>query len=167
MVGAGPVTDPVHHQSIPGLGAVGLVLVEDGFGQKSAHCWPLAPRPGARIYEISSAEDWTELVGRYPIDVSNSRRHDWWRSTGWAGRWLIPDFAAIATDYDAVHLSIAGYLTTAGRALSVNDGHTVLAGWDPDQTFWLTEVLAASGPGTNWLELDDGPLGWTLSGASA
>ena len=77
------------------------------------------------------------------------------------------DFAAVAADYDAVHLSVAGYLTIAGRALSVNDGHTVLAGWDPDQTFWLTEVLAASGPGTNWLDLDDGPLGWTLSGASA
>jgi hypothetical protein len=146
---------------------VGLALVEDGFGQRNARCWPVSPRPGARIYEISSPEDWTELVGRYPIDVSNSRRHDWWRTTGWAGRWLIPDFAAIAADYDAVHLSIAGYLTTAGRALSVDDGRTVLAGWDPDQTFWLTEVLAASGPGTNWLELDDGPLGWTLSGASA
>jgi hypothetical protein len=34
-------------------------------------------------------------------------------------------------------------------------------------TFWLTEVVAASGPATDWLELDDGPLGWTLSGASA
>ena len=44
---------------------------------------------------------------------------------------------------------------------------TVLAGWDPDRTFWLTEVLAASGPATNWLELDDEPLGWTLGGASA
>jgi hypothetical protein len=146
---------------------VGLVLVEDGLGQRTARCWPVVPRPGARICEISSAEDWTELVGRYPIDVSKSRRHDWWRTTGWAGRWLIPDFAAVAADYDAVHLSVAGYLTTAGRALSVNDGRTVLAGWNPDQTFWLTEVLAASGAATNWRELDDGPLGWTLSGASA
>jgi hypothetical protein len=158
---------PSTTRSIPGLGAVGLVLVEDGFGQRNARCWPLTPRPGARIYEISSAEDWTELVGRYPIDVSKSRRHDWWRSTGWAGKWLIPDFAAIAADYDAVHLSVAGYLITAGRALSVNDGRTVLAGWNPDQTFWLTEVLAASRPVTDWRELDEGPLGWTLSGASA
>ena len=79
----------------------------------------------------------------------------------------IPDFSAVAADYDAVHLSVVGYLTTAGRALSVNDGRTVLAGWDPDKTFWLTEVLAASGPATGWRELDDGPLGWTLCGASA
>ena len=71
------------------------------------------------------------LAGRYPVEVSKSRRHDWWRATGWAGRWFIPGFAAAAADYDAVHLSIAGYLTTAGRALSVNDGRTVRAGWDP------------------------------------
>lgn len=162
-----PSRIPSTTRSIPGLGAVGLVLVEDGFGQRNARCWPVAPRPGARIYEISSPEDWTELVDCYPLDVSKSRRHDWWRTTGWAGRWLIPDFAAIAADYDAVHLSVAGYLITAGRALPVHDGRTVLAGWDPDQTFWLTEILAASGPATNWLELDDEPLGWTLSGARA
>lgn len=158
---------PSTTRSIPGLGAVGLVLVEDAFDQGNARCWPVAPRASARIYEISSPEDWTELAGRYPIDVSKSRRHDWWRATGWAGRWLIPDFAAVAADYDAVHLSVAGYLTTAGRALSADDARTVLAGWDPDQTFWLTEVLAASGPATNWVDLDDGPLGWTLSDASA
>ena len=161
-----PSRIPSTTRSIPGLGAVGLVLVEDGFGQKNARCWPVTPRPGARIYEISSPEDWTELAGRYPIDVSKSRRHDWWRATGWAGRWLIPDFAAVAADYDAVHLSVAGYLTTAGRALSVDDARTVLAGWDPDQTFWLTEVVTSSGPASNWVDSDDGPLGWTLSGAS-
>jgi hypothetical protein len=105
------------------------------------------------------------MVGRYPVDVSKSRRHDWWRVTGWAGRWLIPDFGGVAADYDAVHLSIAGYLTTAGRALSVDDARTVLAGWDPDQTFWLTEVLTSAGPPNSWVDLDDGRLGWTLSGA--
>jgi len=46
-------------------------------------------------------------------------------------------------------------------------GRTVLAGWDPDQTFWLTEILAASGPATGWVELDDGALGWTPSDARA
>ena len=82
-------------RSIPGLGAVGLALIEDGFGQRNARCWPVEPRPGARIYEISSPENWAEMVGRYPVDVSKSRRHNWWRVTGWAGRWLIPDFEPI------------------------------------------------------------------------
>lgn len=155
---------PSTTRSLPGLGAVGLALVEDGFGQRHARCWPVEPRPGAQIFEIYGPEDWTGLVGRYPIDVSKSRRHDWWRTTGWAGKWLIPDFAAAAADYDAIHLSVTGYVTTAGRALDVNDGRTVMAGWDPDQTFWLTDVLTSSGPATDWADLDNGqPLGWIQS----
>jgi hypothetical protein len=72
-------------------------------------------------------------VGRYPLDVSKSRRRDWWRATGRAGRWLIPDYAAVAADWDAVHVSVSGYLTTAGIAIPAgSDAYTMLAGWDPD-----------------------------------
>jgi hypothetical protein len=72
-----------------------------------------SPERSPRIYEISGPDEWADLAGRYPLDVSKSRRHDWWRITRWAGTWLIPDFAAVAGDYDAVHLSVTGYLTTA------------------------------------------------------
>lgn len=113
-----------------------------------------------RIYEISGPDQWTDLVGRYPMDVSQSRRHDWWRVTRWTGAWLIPDFAAIGQDYDAVHLSVAGYLATAGRALPVGDACTLLAGWDPDQTYWLNDILALGGPATTWVESDGRPPGW-------
>ena len=109
----------------------GLAPVEDGLGWREAHCWPVEPQPGARIYEISGPDRWAELVDRYPVDVTRSRRHDWWRVTHWAGIWLIPDFAAVASGYDAVRLSVAGYLTTAGRDLPVGEARTVLAGWDP------------------------------------
>jgi hypothetical protein len=34
-------------------------------------------------------DQWAELVGRYPLDVSRSRRHDWWRAAEWAGRDLV------------------------------------------------------------------------------
>jgi hypothetical protein len=109
---------PVTTRGLPGLGAIGLVLVEDSLGWRSARCWPVAPRQdGVRVYEIGGPGQWAELVDRYPLDVSKSRRHDWWRSTGWAGRWLIPDYAAAAADWDAVHVSVAGYLTTAGIAM--------------------------------------------------
>jgi hypothetical protein len=96
------------------------------------------------------------------MDVSNCRRHDWRRATGRDGCWLIPDFAAVAQDYDAVHVSIAGYLVTAGRALPVGGAWTVLAGWDPDQTYWLTDILTLAGPATNWVNPDGEPLGWAL-----
>jgi hypothetical protein len=51
---------------------------------------------------------------------------------------------------------VRGYLMTAGRALEVDDGRaTVLAGWDPDATFWLNDVLRLAGPPTYW-QCDDG-----------
>jgi hypothetical protein len=125
----------------------------------------MEPRSGTRIYEIHRPDEWTELVARYPVDVTNCRRHDWWRATGLDGRWLIPDFTAVAADYDAVYVSVVGYLATAGRAPPVDDASTVLAGWDPDQTYWLTDVLALAGPAINWVNLDQEPLGWTLGSA--
>jgi hypothetical protein len=147
-------------RSLPRLGAVGLALVEDSHGWTDARCWPLAPQAGSRIYEISGPEDWADLVTRYPLDLTRSRRHDWWRVTGWSGRWLVPDFAAAAADYDAVHLSVIGYLTTAGRVLPVGDARTMLAGWDPDQTWWLSDVLSGNGSAERWVTQSDEPLGW-------
>jgi hypothetical protein len=151
-------------RSLQGLGAAGLVLVEDAMGWAQARCWPLRPRGDVRVYEISGPEDWADLVGRYPLDVSKSRRHDWFRATGRVGGWLTPDFTAVAADFDAVHLTVGGYLTTAGVALPV-PGHddsfaTMLAGWDPDQTYWLADVLESVGPPVEWENPDRDTLGW-------
>jgi len=137
-------------RTVPGDNAVGLNLIEDSLGWTRARCWPVLPHRGARIYEISGPGEWTELVSRYPLDVSKARRHDWWRATGLDSSWLIPDFAAVAADYDAVHLTAAGYLTTAGRGLPAGNARTVLAGWDPDKTYWLADVLTGSGPAGLW-----------------
>jgi hypothetical protein len=186
-------------RSVPGLGALRLGLVEDSLGWPEAMCWPLTPRPAAEVYEIRGPEDWTALVGRYPLDVTKSRWHDWFKVTGRAGTWLIPDYAAVAADYDGVHLTVGGYLTTAGRALPVdgtagsNAAATMLAGWDPDLTYWLTDVLdpvpgdpvpGDSAPGdavpgdpvpgrpvpgglggqpVRWVERDGEPLGWAMA----
>lgn len=83
----------------------GLASVEDGLGWREARCWPVEPQPGARIYEISGPDRWAELVDRYPVDVTRSRRHDWWRVTHWAGIWLIPDWLTdvLATAGPATH----------------------------------------------------------------
>jgi hypothetical protein len=98
---------------------VRLSLVEDSLGWTEALCWWLVPRPDARGYEIRGPEDWTSLVERYPFEVTNSRWHDWFKVTGRAGNWLIPDYSAVAADYDGIHLTVGGYLTTAGRALQL------------------------------------------------
>jgi hypothetical protein len=142
-------------RTLPSGAAVGLSLVEDSLGWTEARCWPVLPRPDARVYEVRGPSSWVALVEHYPLDVSKARRHDWWRATGMHGRWLIPDFAAVAADYDAVHLTAAAYLTTAGRALPVGDAQTVLAGWDPDKTYWLADVLSLDGDPQRWVQDDE------------
>jgi hypothetical protein len=42
----------------------------------------------------------------------------------------------------------------------VGDACTLLAGWDPDQAYWLTDILTLAGPATTWVGSDTGPLGW-------
>ena len=70
----------------------------------------------------------------------------------------------VAQNFDAVHLTVAGYLSTAGLAVPVeNDQMTVLAGWDPDQTFWLTDVEQAESAVQAWGY--DQNEGWTVSAA--
>ena len=67
----------------------------------------------------------------------------------------------MAADWDAVHVCVAGYLTTAGIAIPVGDGaSTMLAGWDPDATWWLTDVLSLAGAPQDWRADRQAPLGW-------
>jgi hypothetical protein len=145
-----PVDLVISTRSLPELGALKLALVEDGLGWEHAVVTPVVPPADARLFEVTSPDTWTELVDSYPLDVSLSRRHDWWRATGVEGRWFIPDWVAVSADFDGVHLSGHGYLCTAGRALAVRDGHTVLAGWSPDETYWLTDRVSEVGPETAW-----------------
>jgi hypothetical protein len=146
-----------------GVGSVRLIWEEDSFGEEDALIWPMAAIGTPRIYEIGGPTDWAELVGRYPLEVSWSRRQDWYRSTGRDGRWQIPDYVAVARDFDAVHLTVAGYLTTAIRAVEVDaDIATVLAGWDPDQTWWLRSGLVANGRSEHWRSVEEPgrPIVW-------
>ena len=143
---------------------VRLTLVEDELGWKTARTWPVHPPRKATVYEVTGPDAWTALVERYPLDVSASKRHDWWRVTGWDGSWAMPDWAAVSTEFDAVHLTVDGYLSTAGRALPIDvpgpPARTVLSGWDPDATWWLTDVLPALGEATDWRRRDDEPPRW-------
>lgn len=145
-------------RSLPGLGAAGLLLVEDGAGRERARVWPLTPEPGARILELRGPEDWVDLVESHPLEVTQTWRKTAWDTTGIDGRWFIPDFAAVAQEYDGVHLTVEGYLVTAGRPLNAGNGRTILAGWDPDTTYWLADVLRPSGEPAEWV---NGAVGTT------
>ena len=153
-------------RALPGLGPLQLFAMEDWPGWAEVRCWPLRLDRSPRICEITGPDDWAALAARYPLEVTKSRRHDWWRVTGWAGPWLMPDYAAAAADYEAIHLTVGGYLTAAGRALAAGDARCMLAGWDPDKTYWLADVLASAGPPVHWIRDDSEHLGWRQADSS-
>ncbi|MBC7557936.1 MAG: hypothetical protein H7270_00985 [Dermatophilaceae bacterium] len=152
-------------RSLGGRGPVGLRLIEDGFGWESATAEQVAVPRDARVYEIDGPAAWADLCRRHPLEVTASRRHDWYRATGRIGRWVIPDWTQVQHDIDAVHLSADGYLTTAGLAIPVDDDlATVLAGWNPDQTYWFRDVTRSASTHQAWTyhQKDDN---WELSTA--
>ncbi|WP_238439507.1 hypothetical protein [Microbacterium sp. JZ31] len=121
----------------------GLVLVEDSLGWEVATAIPV--RGAGRTFEIRGPGDWAELCRRHPLEVTASRRQDWYRTTGRDGRWVMPDWLSVATEWDAVHLTTTGYLTAATREIPVEDGtSSVIAGWAPDTTYWLPTSRARS-----------------------
>jgi hypothetical protein len=138
----------------------GLGLVEDSLGWERAS--PVPVRGAGRTLEIRTAADWVMLCRRFPLEVTASRRHDWYRATGRQGRWVIPDWEQMASEWDALHLTVLGYLNGATRALQVDtQTATVIAGWDPDSTIWLTDVARESeGPRQLWHRASRGDR-WT------
>ncbi len=94
--------------------------------------------PAGPVFEICGPEDFVGLVEQYPRQWRDSFG-EWKRMTGADGPWIGPDWEAVASDYAGVHLTVAGYLSTAYRALPAAEGLTHLAGWDPDGTVWLRQ----------------------------
>ncbi|MGV9194133.1 hypothetical protein ACQ143_07280 [Microbacterium sp. MC2] len=116
-----------------------LELVEDSLGWEVATIIPV--RGAGRTLEIQTPEDWAGLCREYPMEVTASRRHDWFRVTGRDGPWLIPDWERVAARWDAVHLTTLGYLSAATTLIEVNEEYgSVIGGWAPDSTIWLTDV---------------------------
>jgi len=137
----------------------GLDLVEDDIGAEAATVIPV--RGAGRTYEVRGHGDWVRLCRRFPLEVSASRRHDWYRATGRSGRWVIPDWEQVASEWDAVHLTTLGYLSAATRALPVEAGvATVLAGWNPDTTVWLADTVRESEEPRQCWQRVSGDDGW-------
>lgn len=142
-------------RALDASGPAGLWFVEDGDGSDTAVATPLDAYP-ARVIEIDGPEAWIDLCRRHPLDVTASRRHDWYRATARSGEWVLPDWSRVAEEADAVHLTVAGYLAAAGRALPLDDRRaSVIAGWAPDTTFWFAGTNARPQDAATWRLADD------------
>lgn len=134
-----------------GDGPLGLHWVEDRADWYGAVARRLPVSPQLRVLEIDSAQAWIDLCRASPLEVTGLRRGTWQLLTGIDSRWVIPDWSAVSQDYDAVHLTVLGYLSAATRALDVGDGvATVIAGWGPDETRWLTRVVPDAATAHPW-----------------
>ncbi|GAA1842919.1 hypothetical protein ACFQZV_11550 [Microbacterium koreense] len=140
-------------RSLAGGGASELWHVEDSLGWETATITPITA-PSDRVYEIDGVDAWIDLCRRHPLPVTASRRHEWYRVTGRDGEWVQPDWAAVAQEFDGVHLTVAGYLTAATRLIDVGDDRaSVLAGWAPDSTYWFAPA-AVAGESERWHDVD-------------
>ncbi|PND52639.1 MULTISPECIES: hypothetical protein [Rhodococcus] len=129
-----------------------LWFVEDSAGENRAGARRQIVPGDVDVFEIEVPGDWAQLCWRFPIEVTAQKRHDWYRTTGRDGRWVLPDWYAVAEVYGGVHLTVAGYLAAAGTAIDVDgDAASVIAGWAPDETFWLTDDVHADGDVVAWV----------------
>ena len=97
-------------------------------------CWELQIQSDVKVYEIQGPEDWHELCLRYPAAGTNAQgRND--------GR-LTPDWGAAATDWNAVHLSFGGLLTSLQVKNESAEGWSMLTFQDAETTYWLNNVTS-------------------------
>ncbi|QXF80578.1 hypothetical protein SAMN04490240_3338 [Rhodococcus pyridinivorans] len=131
-----------------------LRFVEDSGGENHAGARRHFVPDTVDVLEIHGPDDWAQLCRRFPLEVTAQKRHDWYRTTGRDGKWVLPDWRAVAEVYGGVHLTVAGYLAAAGTAIDVDgDTASVIAGWAPDETFWLTDDVHADGDIVDWVRV--------------
>lgn len=137
-----------------------LLVNEDDWGRENAIVHHVKTSDAAHIFEIDGPDAWTALVQRSPMEVTAAKGSSWGSSAPGA-TWFLPDWSAIAREFDGVHLSIGGYLDTAGIPLPVDGGMTMLAGMSPDSTVWLRGPLVTDRsyrvwrPGDEWIVKPD------------
>jgi hypothetical protein len=116
------------------------------FGSSKAevtNAWQLKITPSARLYEVRRADDFVELVERYPAlrETVPQRKTPHWTLPA---PLYLPDWEAAANDWDGIRLTMFGKLRTLYILLPVLDGHTVLIdSLACEETLWLNWSLDA------------------------
>ena len=131
-------------------------------------CWHLPLETEPRIFEIHRPQDWCRFVEEYRGEPDEF--YAGWELPG-PNRQLVEsideleqvsggrairreadtravlDWAAASQDWDGIHLSWAGYLTTEGSITDLDDGSVaMLRHWGAEQTVWLRDVFGEPEP---------------------
>lgn len=123
--------------------------------------WWMPVRPEARVFEIHRPQDWARLVTSHPrpalphpgwelpginqhyAEISPLLAPPEQRATRVSVRHhVVPDWQAVAGQYDGIHLSWAGFITSEGCIVELGDGDvTMLRYWFSERTAWLADVF--------------------------
>lgn len=68
---------------------------------------------------------------------------------------MMPNWKQVAADYAGVHLTVEAYLSCAGKALPIGNQASVIAGWNPDTTYWFDSAIRAAAEPYSWWCGDD------------
>jgi hypothetical protein len=129
--------------------------------------WCLPVCSGARLWDIERPSDWVRLVGSYPKVAARAHSGSEWSGPNQhpsdtrmlrplenqhavrisVNRHLLPDWETITRDFDGVHLSWAGFLTTEGFVSDLADGGvTMLRYWGSERTLCLHDIFGDPTP---------------------
>ena len=93
--------------------------------------WAMRFPQDVRVFEIHGPSDWHELCVRYPARYRRDGR-------------LVPNWGAVSEEWDGVHLSLGGLLTTEQARYESSAGWTMLEYWHAEQTYWLRSMDVVS-----------------------
>lgn len=124
-------------RSSPNTGLVAGRLLDDYCDPFNYRMLPQIEVNGhSKVYEVHTMSDWAALVSAHPSPGLELRTYDW----GGEGTLLLPDWSSISQEWQGVHVSVAGYLNSAYQPLQLaHQEFTVLSGWHPDGTVWLSD----------------------------
>ncbi len=103
--------------------------------EPSYHRWHLEVVPTARVYEVHGPRAWQALCLAYPAPSSLAYPVET------PAALIEPNWQAVAQDWDGIHLSTGGLLTTERVRWGLPGAQTHLYGWAVESTVWLRWVF--------------------------
>ena len=95
------------------------------------HTWRIRFPARVRVYEVNDAADWHRLCVRYPARGVDDDR-------------LVPNWGAVATEWDGVHLTFGGLLSCEQARYEDASGWSMNQFWQIERTWWLNGIATVS-----------------------
>jgi hypothetical protein len=97
--------------------------------------WRVEVSPSARVYEIHGPQAWHRLCLAYPAPSCMAY------PVCQPDALIEPDWQAVSQDWDGIHVSVGGLLTTERLRWGTLGRQTHLFGWSAESTAWLRWVF--------------------------